>query len=147
MTIDFPEVQRSTQWTPVVRTYGLTPAQRSLYARLRELAALSENWDGYGSPSIQPRTISQATTVLQLLARLPIASPQIFPIAGGGIQFEWQSETAELELEILPDGHFEYLIADSRREMREGRVPEYSDAFICRLVQWFDQPNVTVGDL
>jgi hypothetical protein len=116
--------------------------------RLSELVQLPDNWDGYGSPRLQPAVVSAAFDLLRTLSAFHLPSPELFPVSGGGLQFEWQADKCELEIEVLPEGLLEFLIVDAKGEMREGRLlpsPLLSE-HIYRLVHWFrsGQPSVVL---
>lgn len=57
-----------------------------------DLAALEENWDGYGAAPPTP----EALAVLDLLT--------IVPLNTGGLQIEWHPLSGDTEIEIAPDG-------------------------------------------
>ncbi len=103
--------------------------------QISELAKLPENWDGYNSRPIQPATIEQAHSFLFKLVNLHLPQPDIFPVPGGGIQFEFQSQTRELEIEILPDGQIEFLTIEDG-QMTEGSFHINSSTDLYRLAHW-----------
>ena len=76
---------------------------------LARLAALPNNWDGYGSPALTRAAIQAAHRLLKTLEQLPLPAPQVFPVTGGGLSFSWQQGNRELDIEILPDGSAQYL--------------------------------------
>ncbi len=115
---------------------------RDASGKIAELAELPENWDSYGSRPIQRKACQRAVSLLKYLSESEMPAPQIFPVPGGGIQFEWRNERRELELEFPPDGSIEYLIVDEEGEMREGVVAPDSFVEIDWLVNWFtSQPS------
>lgn len=120
---------------------GVTPISkanlwlRSAQRKISELAQLPENWDSYGSRPIQQPAIEQSADVLARISNLDLPNPQIFPVPGGGIQLEFQQESRELEIEILPDGSIQFLIVQDGR-MREGAIPYGSLGEIYRLAYW-----------
>jgi hypothetical protein len=65
---------------------------------LYALAALPENWDGYGALHISAETIHNARRALNVLAHAPL--PEITPNPNGTISFEWETESSEAHLEI-----------------------------------------------
>lgn len=132
-----------TQWgaiTPLLAEADLwlRPAQR----KISELAQLPENWDSYGSRSIQPAAIKQAADLIAYLSKFNLPSPHIFPVSGGGIQLEFEQGGRELEIEILPDGSLEFLKVDEKGEMQEGKVLSGSEPEIRRLVYWLQGRRV-----
>lgn len=137
---------RNSQWE---RVTALSDAQswiRESFRKLNEFSRLSENWDGYGSRPIQPAAIQQAASLVEQLSQFVIPAPQIFPVPGGGLQFEWKNAKCEMELEILPDGTMEFLIEDIEGQMREGVIsPTYEN--LSRLILWFNCQRASVIEL
>lgn len=126
----------NSQWSSVTPIYGISSSLRQAQRKVNELSKLPENWDTYGSSPPRPAAIEKALRILSLVNRQGFVFPQIFPVSGGGLQLEWQSETRELELEILPTGVMEYLIVDEQRIMKEGSLPTQDDFSIYRLIEW-----------
>lgn len=127
-----------TQWSSVtpLSFYKANPWLHSAQQKISELAQLPENWDSYGSRPVQQPAIEQAADLVARISKLALPDPQIFPVAGGGIQLELQQGQRELELEILPDGSIEYLLITEGGEMLEGSIPSSSGGEIYRLVYW-----------
>jgi hypothetical protein len=61
--------------------------------------------------------------------------PRVVPVPGGGLQFEWQTATRELELEVLPDGSVEFLTV-AGEHMQEGPVSSDQAEEVRRLIGW-----------
>lgn len=122
------------QWITVTPLADANPWLRNAQRKITELKQLPENWDSYGSRPIQSAAIEKAADLLAILSKLNLPQPQVFPVPGGGIQFEFQQDRRELELEILPDGSIEFLIVTNGDEMREGAIPSVSMAEIYLLV-------------
>lgn len=101
---------------------------------LHKLKELPENWDRYGSPKIENRAVKTTADLLTNLAKFGMPKPRIFPVSGGGLQLEWQQNSRELEIEVLPDGKIEYLKVYEDGEMTEGVINE---ANVWQLVKWF----------
>lgn len=89
--------------------------------RLSRLAKLPADWDSYGGDPPTRRSISTAYGLLFEVvdsigrtagqAGIPFA---IVPLAYGGVQMEWRGPSAEVEIEIGPEGDFGYLCIDKR---------------------------------
>lgn len=84
---------------------------------LDRIAELRTDWDSYGSAPPTSMAVEKARrlviTVYQdslLSARNPSLPFSVAPLSGGGIQLEWRSETAAIEVEIGPEGAFGYLL-------------------------------------
>jgi hypothetical protein len=108
--------------------------------RLAELAHLQQDWDSYGSPPLHPTAVAAASRVLAMAAMENTPLPFIGPVAGGGIQFEWNAGGRALEITLLPDGAVEYLAVDNGHE-REARVDVEPDSTVRALVRWFVSPR------
>lgn len=71
--------------------------------RICALAKLPDGWDSYGAPRITAKALMYAEHLLELLA----TAAQVVPCSDGGIQLEWHSLSADVELKIAPDGTLE----------------------------------------
>ena len=106
--------------------------------KLAQLSELPENWDGYGSPCVQPAVKETAVDLIHLLHKIGMPVPHFAPVSGGGIQLEWHKTDRELELEILPDGDVAFLKVNGSEEMEEGVLPRYFHVSVCELAKWFN---------
>jgi hypothetical protein len=103
--------------------------------KLEELRRYAHNWDSYQSPPISEIAYARARAfLLSLGANIP--SPIIVPVPGGGIQFEWQVNRQELEIELHPDGRIEYLRVFADEATDEGPVPSMTDPILRDLFGW-----------
>lgn len=113
------------------QSHGLVESDRSLetgtpplgetvlmasFDRLNELARLARNWDSYGAEPVSQAAISKAGAFLAAVRRLlgarcgeRIRPYSIAPVADGGVQLEWRSSGAKLEVEVGPEGDLGYL--------------------------------------
>lgn len=107
-----------------------------MLARLAELSELPDNWDGYGSPSLQPAVQETASALIGIICEAVAPTPHFAPVSGGGLQLEWQRQGRELELEILPDGEIVFLKVSEAGEMQEGSLPSSFHDNAMELVQW-----------
>lgn len=109
----------------------------SALSDLQRLQALPENWDSYQSPRIDRVCIAIAGAVLQFIGDLDVPAPSIVPVAGGGVQIEWQHRGRELELEISPGlDVIGYLKVHSDGTMEEEVYSFSSMKRTCTLVRW-----------
>lgn len=68
-------------------------------SEVKELAALPEDWDGYGAPRISTETAKNTVGALKvLLAKAP--APDIMPNPNGTLSLEWESLKGVADLEI-----------------------------------------------
>lgn len=103
------ELVRSSFKPVVVARPQLSPpsvVHRSKWARttidrLMALAPLRDNWDQRGSAAVRADALSFAWQMLSQTMPEDGASPVIVPLGSGGIQLEWSSDRAELEVEIM----------------------------------------------
>jgi hypothetical protein len=90
---------------------GLNEEQVKAIQKIAGFERLPNNWDSYGSPRISEEVIERAIEfVMASFDRGP--SPRILPVSGGGIQFEWENDNRELEIEFTPDLNIEILLAE-----------------------------------
>jgi hypothetical protein len=127
--------QRLNQWIGVTPLNSETEWQIAALRAIHRLAAMDDNWDGYGSPRIQIAAKEGAGRLLCTLAMCEPPTPHIAPVPGGGLQFEWEHDGRELELEILPDGNLEFLATEESGEMVEGPLKAWN-AEVPSLIHW-----------
>lgn len=94
--------------------------------RLAEIESLGPDWDPYGSEAPSAIAVNLARTLLQYAvagelgkrlgeALLPL---HIAPIADGGVQLEWSTSIADLEVYVSPAGTFSMLIINRQDQTR-----------------------------
>ena len=89
MNVNLSEPDRKQQ-------YNLTKLQR--------IAQLKDNWDGYGAEHFSEQLINHANS---LIRRLYI-QPEIFPIADGSLQIEYEKDNGDyLEFQFTGNGSCE----------------------------------------
>ena len=59
-----------------------------------------DNWDGYGTPKISVSLKHKCFEILEIIGKNLFDLPYVFPVCGGGIQFEWKAGNKELEIEF-----------------------------------------------
>ncbi len=122
--IEVREAQRTgTPWDSSIplRSQWELEAFRGVF----KAEALKQDWDSYGSPPPTLRALNRALGILRGIAELDIQDlpvPFVVPVHGGGIQLEWTVGGREFELEISRDGSVEYLKAEDREPLEEGRL-------------------------
>jgi hypothetical protein len=84
-------------WRPELHTQSQTVNQ-TVKRIIEELAAMPENWDGYGALRISAETRRNALKALDALLDVP--TPGITPNANGTLSFEWESPRGVAHLEI-----------------------------------------------
>jgi hypothetical protein len=80
----------------------------NLAQKLLEFYNLKPNWDSYGSPAISQKALKLAYQIF-----VHNFCQEVYPVPGGGVQFEWTWGEKFLEIEIQPNGKMEYLFGNS----------------------------------
>lgn len=104
---------------------------------------LPDNWDSYGSPKLERGLFVNARQFVRFLDSLFIDSaPDVVPISGGGVQFEWQYGGRELEIEFSTNSIIEYLKVDEDENMEENlfSIEQMTDE-IPKLFSWLFNNN------
>lgn len=128
------------EWDEAIPIYGLSQWKLDAASHVLELGCLQQNWDSYGSPPPSQRVIDKAIAIIQSIPFEDLPTPYVVPVAGGGIQFEWNISGRELEIEILPDGSAEYLKAERQSPLEEGKVAGFSNLILLLTwIQWGDR--------
>ncbi len=134
-----PALEEPATNSQLSRVVPLSYATDNVLASLRriaELMRLPDNWDSYGSIPIQPAAARRAIQVLLAAETEFPPPPRIVPVSGGGLQIEWAYGNRELEIEMLPDGSVEFLLAGDEQTL-EWRLPLHQvDSFVPNLVSW-----------
>jgi len=77
------------------------------------LGQLELDWDGYGAPLIGQVPILLAIRILAAITQDDTPEPYVFPTSNGGVQFEWHTKKANLEVEITGDSKLLVLFDDA----------------------------------
>jgi hypothetical protein len=84
-------------------------------ARLNEIAALEDNWNGYGAQALSNSVIDNTRTVLSYLN----FDTQIYPTGRNSIQLEYGDDKDRIELEVFEDQaqydvvkNYDYVLCD-----------------------------------
>jgi len=72
--------------------------------RSAELLTLPDGWDTYGSSRVNPRAAAYALRLLLLISSTNTPAPSLVPLADGGVQVEWHTDGADLEVEVAANG-------------------------------------------
>ena len=106
--------QMTTHWSEAVPIGTIRPVGvEEALQTVRELATMPAGWDGYRSPAIGKPAIEGALNLLTEIEELQLPKPHVSPVAGGGVQVEWEKAGKELELEFREDGALSYLKTDA----------------------------------
>lgn len=98
-----------------------------LVNQIANVLALGPNWDTYGAPRIEPKTVSSAVEIVFGILGQSSPAPQIVPLATGGIQFEWHRRGVDLEIVFDADSRPTFTFEDSTGTEETGVIPENLD--------------------
>ncbi len=114
----------------------------AIESELDELAQLSPNWDGYGAPTIDPNILVAASKFIKALPENLVYRPQVVPMSGGNLQFEWHHDSTllELEFETAQTIHFLQWHPETGVE-EEATFPATDIERAVALIQWFMSGN------
>jgi hypothetical protein len=136
-------MERSTrrQWSRVTFLDTTPPWVLESLTALDKMTELGDNWDGYGSPRIQPGALISARKLIASVELQDLPAPHACPVSGGHVGLHWRVGSRELELTVLPDAQIEYLKVldqDLEREdsMQAGVLAAEHSAELERMLTW-----------
>lgn len=101
-----------------------------LSERLATLAALEDGWaDGDGQPISLP-SVEFVSTIWQALQLAKAETPAIFPTEEGGLQMEWVSRTAHLQVGVDPEVALEAYFLDAATGEEDFDEPTGVDSLV-----------------
>ncbi len=115
-TLDHDLNQDSQSWR--FESYYDPQFHSTLNDELDRISALEQNWDGYNAPPLTQELIDAARILVDVLDGIA-CRPNVVPLSGGGVQFEWHNGPQSLELGIEGFDHVNYLKYDPRYGMEE----------------------------
>src|SRR3989442_6266099 len=133
------EPERDTQWNRVTYLTNTGPWLTKALRQIGEIAALPEDWDSAGSAAPRSEVVQAAIEMLLHLEHEEPPMPQICPVSGGGIQFEWHGPGREMEIEVLPDSSVQFLTVAENNQTFEAHLPGPDRDAIRALVKWLVQ--------
>lgn len=102
-----------------------SPVVESL-SRLSDLAEFEANWNSYGALPLQTSVVEPAIRLI--LATFPqCMQPEISLTTTGGISLFWCRDAKEFEVEVRPDGSFDYAFED--QATGEEKTPDQPASF------------------
>lgn len=107
------------------------PDMSNAISKINSFGELGDNWNGYGAPPFTKSLLDKAKKILRTLRHCP----EVFPIAGGAIQFEFENDAGDyLEFEIYdtePAHCFQITSTESELEFDVGteKINEVVDKF------------------
>ncbi len=106
--------------------------------QLRRLLELQENWDSYGAKPIDPRSVEFAVRLVTSLASVEgIEAPTVTASPDGNAAFCWDDGQRSMDIEVLPDGLFEYALLSQldSSKAEEGSTQSAAQLAVL-LTQW-----------
>lgn len=97
---------------------GVLNRVEHITAELDALKNLREGWDTYGAPPINHEVIDYALRVYAHAAIQTSRVPSVVPTVAGGVQFEWHSSRADVEIEIVSAGEIDVFARARNGERR-----------------------------
>ena len=105
---------------PDKRSYDIEALEESL----RRIADLHPSWDSYNAPRIASHVVDEAKGILLCVVALGLPQPWVAPGADGGIGIQWDTEVAELYIDIVPGEPTSYLLTLNVGSSKEVEVDE-----------------------
>lgn len=111
------------------RVLAVSSLKRNLGSKLRQIdpilvklgsiAGLADGWNSHGAMAIRNENLAAAVQVL--LSCLPEGAslPQVVPTTRGGLQLEWHTEDAEVEIYITSPSNISFFASDRKRQEEE----------------------------
>ena len=88
----------------------------TLIEQLDAMKTLQANWDGYNADPPNPAVLDVAKEFVRLLTTFrgsaPLDDIRVHPGRAGGVQVSWDDARAAHELDIEPDGTWDFLHID-----------------------------------
>ncbi len=106
--------------------------------QLRSLLQLQDNWDSYGGRAIDRQSVEIATQLLKALAVIEgVEAPTVTASPDGNAALCWDNGRRSLDLEVMPDGRFEYACLNEEDASKDEEGITYSaDGFAELLTAW-----------
>lgn len=122
--------------TPGLRE--IAAALVALDAGLDQAAALGPDWDGHGSPPVDPAVVRAVRAWGRAMPGWALApAPAVVPLSSGGLQLEWHDGPRVLELEFEGPAAIHYLKWDPASGVEdEGTFPAADRARSEESIGW-----------
>ena len=86
---------------------------------LRRFLELPEDWDSYGGLAISPDAIEEARNILTYAIKLDLPEPWVAPGGDAGIGIQWDTERAELYIDVVPNEETTYALTPKANDTDE----------------------------
>ena len=98
---------------------GLPKWAGSVLQSLAERWGALPGWDSYQATPTNPRLVAKLLNILSDLMQDDSGSPQITPLADGGVQAEWHHHGKDLEIVVPAEGEPTYYYFDDATSAEE----------------------------
>ena len=128
--------RRSEQW--LIAGHYDPDFVPSVQGDIEDLNRLEPNWDGYGTPRIDPAVTLAAKSFVASLPENLAYRPRVVPMSNGTLQLEWHHADKSLELEFETPTTIHYLQWHPSAQIEEEGIIQASDTDTAiELIQWF----------
>jgi hypothetical protein len=103
------------------------------------LCRLDSNWDTYEALPIQTDQLQSALVFMQYFSSLDIPNPVVVPTNDGGIQFEWDLPSAEIEIRTMPGRNMSCFIEGRNRQHSTEAIPLNNPSRLFSLAKLLSQ--------
>lgn len=86
---------------------------------LARFSDLPENWDSYGGSPISADAITEARRILTAAIKLRLPTPWVAPGGDAGIGIQWDTNRAELYIDIVPGEETTYVLTPKEGDLSE----------------------------
>lgn len=93
-----------------VEVFSHIPPQ--LEALFRKIEELPEDWNSYGAARISPWSIAEARRIINEGMGLGLPAPAVSPASGASVSIEWQTDNADLVIDVDPQQGITYLMVN-----------------------------------
>jgi hypothetical protein len=111
---------------------------RAIKAAL-DLVSIPETWERSGQVRPTPGAIERALEMIRLAGNLDLddlREPFVLPLAGGGVQLEWEQADRRVEIELWNDGTLGYLQLEGGEQIPEGEGDLWPISQVKGLLGW-----------
>lgn len=109
-------------WTPDGREFP--PKIFAAIERLYKINELVEGWDSYGGKALDRSVVAPVLKFLFLGHHRGVPCQRLVPLSNGGIGMRWETPEKEVDLDIQPDGNFEFTVED----VASGEIVEHTES-------------------
>ena len=105
-------------------------------AKLTDLCRLQVGWDGYRGVATRQDVARFAFRMLSVVLKPSTPAPSIVPLSSGGLQLEWHTDNADIELKILAPFAVEAWVSDPQLDGEGETLPLVQDyTYLNRWIQ------------